>query len=205
MSRPPRLDRVVVAITGASGSVYGIRTLELLAAAPEVEVHLVVTRAGATTIKAETDETAQRLERFADVVHHASDIGASIASGSTTTAAMIVVPCSIKTLSAIATSHSADLVSRAADVTLKEGRPLALVVRETPLHLGHLRLMASVAEMGAIVAPPVPAFYHRPTTLDEVVDATARHVLARVGLHHVAERREWSGLGSDASNDGDRT
>lgn len=198
-----RHQRVVVAITGASGSAYGIRLLELLSAAPDVEVHLIITRAGATTIKAETDETARRLERFADVTHHSSDIGASIASGSTATAAMIVAPCSIKTLSAIANSYSADLVSRAADVTLKEGRPLALLVRETPLHLGHLRLMTSVAEMGAIVAPPVPAFYHRPTTLDEVIDATARHVLARVGLDEFAGRREWTGLGPDGSNDGE--
>lgn len=198
MSEPaPDRQRVVVAITGASGSCYGIRTLELLAREPDIEVHLIVTRAGAATIKAETSTSARALGQLADVVHHPGDIGASIASGSTQTVGMIVAPCSIKTLSAIATSYSSDLVSRAADVTLKEGRPLILVVRETPLHLGHLRLMTAAAEVGAVIAPPAPAFYHRPSTIDEIVDDSARRTIERLGIGRRFSRREWSGLTSE--------
>ena len=185
--------RLVVAMTGASGSVYGIRILELLAERGDVETHLVVSGAGAATLRQETDRTVDSLAELAHEVHRPNSIGASIASGSFLTAGMVVAPCSIKTLSAVASCYAADLISRAADVTLKEGRPLVLMVRETPLHLGHLRAMQQVVEAGGTIAPPVPAFYHRPTTLDEVVDHTARRVLARVGVDD-GGAREWRGL-----------
>lgn len=185
--------RLVVAITGASGSIYGIRILELLAERGDVETHLVVSGAGAATLRQENDRTVESLVPLVHEVHRPSSIGASIASGSFRTAGMIVAPCSIKTLAAIASCYAADLVLRAADVTLKEGRPLILMVRETPLHLGHLRAMQAVTESGGTIAPPVPAFYHRPETLDDVVDHTARRVLERVGLEDTGAR-EWRGL-----------
>jgi 4-hydroxy-3-polyprenylbenzoate decarboxylase len=184
--------RVIVAITGASGAVYGVRVLELLRAAPDVEVHLVVTKAGMMTLHHECDLAPRDLDALADVHHRPGEIGASIASGSFPAEAMLVAPCSIKTLSAIAYSYTDDLVSRAADVTLKEGRPLLLLVRETPLHLGHLRAMTAAAEAGAIIAPPVPAFYPRPVSVGEIVDHTARRALARVGLRDLAPE-PWDG------------
>jgi 4-hydroxy-3-polyprenylbenzoate decarboxylase len=184
---------VVVAITGASGSVYGVRLLELLHDVDRYEVHLVLSAAGALTLGQETKLTPPDVTRLADVVHKPSEIGASIASGSCPVAAMLVAPCSIKTLSAVATCDSRDLVSRAADVCLKEGRPLLLMLRETPLHLGHLRLMTAAAEAGAIIAPPVPAFYAQPSSLEEMVDYTARRALARVGLGEFAPAG-WTGL-----------
>lgn len=188
--------RVVVAITGASGAAYGVRVLEILHAARDVETHLVVTSSGALTLRHELDRDLDSLAHLADVVHRPGSIGASIASGSFATAGMIVAPCSIKTLSAIASSYSDNLVSRAADVTLKEGRPLVLLVRESPLHLGHLRLMTAAAEAGAVIAPPVPAFYSRPETVDDIVDHTARRALARLGLEDLGAR-EWPGLAAD--------
>jgi 4-hydroxy-3-polyprenylbenzoate decarboxylase len=184
---------VVVAITGASGSVYGVRLLELLREVERYEVHLVLSAAGALTLGQETKWTPSDVTRLADVVHKPSEIGASIASGSCPVAAMIIAPCSIKTLSAVATCDSRDLVSRAADVCLKEGRPLLLMLRETPLHLGHLRLMTAAAEAGAIIAPPVPAFYAQPASLEEMVDFSARRALARVGLDEFAPAG-WTGL-----------
>lgn len=177
---PP--DRVVVAITGASGSIYGIRTLELLRAIGGTEIHLLLTGPARTTLGVETDRTGAEIEAMADVVHPLRDISAPIASGSFPTRGMIVAPCSIKTLSAIATSYSAELVARAADVTLKERRPLVLLVRETPFHLGHLRLMTQVAEMGGIIQPPVPAFYHRPETIDDLVDHSVGRALEHLGF-----------------------
>jgi 4-hydroxy-3-polyprenylbenzoate decarboxylase len=191
--------RIVVAMTGASGAPYGVRTLRLLRELPDVETHLVMSRAAALTIRQECDEDVRAVERLADVVHKPSAIGASIASGSFHVDAMLVVPCSIKTLSAIAHCHADDLVSRAADVCLKEGRPLLLMVRETPLHLGHLRAMTAAAEAGAILMPPVPAFYARPSSVDDIVDHTVRRALTRVGVREVAAQ-EWDGrLGSDPS------
>jgi flavin prenyltransferase len=184
---------VIVAITGASGSVYGVRLLELLGETSRYEVHLILSAAGALTLGEETKLTPQDVSRLADVVHKPSEIGASIASGSCPVAAMLVAPCSIKTLSAIATCDSRDLVGRAADVSLKEGRPLLLMLRETPLHLGHLRLMTAAAEAGAIIAPPVPAFYAQPSSLDEMVDYSARRALSRVGLAEFAPSG-WTGL-----------
>lgn len=175
-------DRIIVAISGASGVIYGIRALQVLRAIPNIETHLILSAAARQTIVAETRWTVKEVEALANVVYDARDIGAAIASGSFATRAMLVIPCSIKSLSAIAHSYAADLIARAADVTLKEGRSLVLVVRETPLHVGHLRLMTHAAEIGAIIFPPVPAFYRRPQTLDEIIDDTVGRVLARIGL-----------------------
>ena len=158
MTQPMRL---VVGMSGASGAVLGIRLLEVLAGIDSVETHLVVSPAARITISDETERSLKEVEALADVVYNPQDVGAAIASGSFDTDGMVVIPCSIKTLSAVANCYAGDLLSRAADVTLKEGRPLLLVVRETPLHLGHLRLMVQVAEVGAVIFPPVPAFYAR--------------------------------------------
>ncbi len=190
--REPRLA-VTVAISGASGAIYGVRALELLAAAGSYEIHLIASRSAALTIKAECGHRLSDIQRLADVVHRPNDIGASIASGSYPVAAMLVAPCSIKTLSAIAYGATADLISRAGDVMLKEGRPLLLMVRETPLHLGHLRAMTFAAEAGAIIAPPVPAFYQQPGSVQELVDHTVRRALVRLGLAAFAPPR-WQGL-----------
>lgn len=184
--------RVVVGISGASGSRYGIRVLELLRPIADVETHLVMTPAAKVTLGEETDLAPADVESLADVVHGIRDIGASVASGSFATAGMIVAPCSIRTLSAVATSYSADLLVRAADVTLKERRPLVLMVRETPLHLGHLRLCAQAAEMGAVVYPPVPAFYARPTSIDDMVTHSVVRALEHLGVD-AGEIRRWSG------------
>ena len=184
--------RLVVGISGASGAVYGIRLLEVLAQRAEVETHLVITQTARLVITQETDRTVAQVEALADHVYDPDDLTASIASGSFATSGMLVAPCSIKSLSAIANSYAADLVSRAADVTLKEGRPLVLVVRETPLHLGHLRLMARAAEIGAVIFPPVPAFYGRPQSVAEIVDTTVGRVLARLGIENALYTR-WEG------------
>jgi 4-hydroxy-3-polyprenylbenzoate decarboxylase len=186
------LRRVVVGITGASGACYGVRILELLRDQPDTESHLVVSKAGMMTLRHECDLTPPDITALADVHHRSGEIGASIASGSFPVEAMIIAPCSIKTLSAVATGHTEDLVGRAADVCLKEGRPLLLMVRETPLHLGHLRTMTAAAEAGAIIAPPVPAFYSRPASVAEIVDFTARRALARVGIAELAPE-PWDG------------
>ena len=185
---------MVVGISGASGSVYGIRLLERLKGHPGLEVHLVLSTAGKRTLVEETSWTVKDVEALADVVYDDRDIGASLASGSFRTAGMIVVPCSIKTLSALATCHADTLIARAGDVTLKEGRPLLAVVRETPLHLGHLRQMVAFAEMGGIVFPPVPAFYQKPQTVDDIVDQTVGRVIERMGLAD-ASAPEWTGGG----------
>jgi 4-hydroxy-3-polyprenylbenzoate decarboxylase len=187
------VNRLAVAITGASGVIYGIRLLEALRQSDEVETHLIISQAGRVTIAQETDWSVGQVEGLADVAHNPADIGASLASGSFVTLGMAVIPCSVKTLSAIANSYSADLVARAADVTLKEGRRLVLVVRETPLHLGHLRLMARAAEVGAIIMPPAPAFYSRPQTVDQIVNETVGRVLLRLGLDNDLYFR-WLGL-----------
>jgi len=186
-------NRLILAMTGASGPIYGIRLLQILARMPDIETHLVLSQAARITIAQETDFTPAEVEALADVVYRPGDIGAAIASGSFATLGMIVAPCSIKTLSAIAHSYTADLIARSADVQLKEGRPLLLMVRETPLHLGHLRLMTQAAELGAIIFPPVPAFYTRPQTLDEMVTNTVGRMLARIGIPNNAFD-EWSGI-----------
>ncbi len=186
------MRRVVVAISGASGAVYGIRTLELLRQVGDVETHLVISPPGRTTIGIETDRTPAEVEALADHCHASRDIAAPISSGSFTTAGMIVAPCSVKTLAAVASSFSVDLIGRAADVTLKERRPLVLMVRETPFHLGHLRAMVRVTEMGAVVYPPVPAFYNRPSDLDEMVTHSVARALEHLGVEVEGVRR-WSG------------
>ena len=184
--------RVVVGVSGASGSVYGLMVLRLLAEIPDIETHLVMSRSAAITIRHEMEVPTDAFHDLADVVHPHNDIGASIASGSFGVAGMIIAPCSIKTLSAVANCYSDTLMSRAADVTLKEGRPLVLMVRETPLHLGHLRLMVDAASAGAVIAPPVPAFYTRPHTVDDIVEHSARRALARLGID--VSPGEWLGL-----------
>ncbi len=190
MTSPARL---VVGITGASGAVLAVRLLEALAGQSGVETHLVVSAAARLTIRAETDHSVEEVEAMATRAYHPDDIGAAIASGSYATRGMVVIPCSIKTLSAIAHSYASDLLARAADVTLKEGRPLLLVVREAPLHLGHLRLMTQVAELGAVVFPAVPAFYARPASVDDVVNNLVGRVLARLGVPN-ALYSTWQGM-----------
>lgn len=184
--------RVIVALTGASGAVYGIRALEMLRELPDVETHLVLTKAARATIDHETDLAVADVRALADVVHSDGDLGAPISSGSFRTAGMLVAPCSVKTLSGIATSYDDTLVVRAADVVLKERRPLVLLLRETPLHAGHIRLMADVTASGAIVMPPVPAFYTRPVTIADIVDHTVGRALDALGIEtdHV---QRWDG------------
>jgi len=186
--------RLIVGISGASGVVMGIRALEILRKIDEIETHLVLSPAANITIAQETDWKIKAVLDLADVVHNYQDIGANIASGSYETMGMVVIPCSIKTLSAVANSFASDLLSRAADVTLKEGRPLLLVLRETPLHRGHIRLMDQAAEAGAIIFPPVPAFYARPQSIDDVVNNLVGRVLARMGIANDAYLI-WSGKG----------
>ncbi|MEZ5098659.1 MAG: UbiX family flavin prenyltransferase [Thermoleophilia bacterium] len=181
--------RLVVGISGASGSVYGVRLLEVLAAMPEVESHLVMTTTARMNIAFETDRTPADVEALADVVHDARDLSASIASGSFRVAGMIVAPCSIKTLSAIATSYTDNLLTRAADVALKERRRLVLVLRETPLHAGHCRLLLDAATAGAVILPPVPSFYTRPASIEEIVDQTVGRVLDQFDLEAGLVRR----------------
>jgi 4-hydroxy-3-polyprenylbenzoate decarboxylase len=191
MSSPKRL---VVGISGASGAVLGVRLLEVLAQIDTIETHLIISQAARITISDETGRSVKQAEALADVVYNPQDVGAAIASGSFPTDGMVIIPCSIKTLSAVAHCYASDLLSRAADVTLKEGRPLLLVVRETPLHLGHLRLMVQAAEMGAIIFPPVPAFYARPSSMDEMVDNTVGRILARLGIDNTLFK-QWKGVG----------
>lgn len=171
------MKRIIVGISGASGVVYGIRLLEVLRDVSDVETHLVISNAAAQTIGLETDFTPLQVEALADVVYRFRDIAAAISSGSFKTAGMVVVPCSMKTLSGIAYSFSDNLLLRAADVVLKDRRRLILVSRETPLHLGHLRAMTQAVEMGAILAPPMPAFYHRPKTIDDIVNQSVNRIL----------------------------
>ena len=180
--------RIIVGISGASGAVYGARLLQLLRTL-DIESHLVMSRAAMLTLAHETDLKAADLYALADFHYMNTDIGAAISSGSFRTAGMIVAPCSIKTMSEIASGITGGLLSRAADVVLKERRRLVLLLRETPLHLGHIRSMAAVTEAGAIVYPPVPAFYARPTTLDEMVDHTLGRVLDLFGIESGTVRR----------------
>ncbi len=186
---PPRL---VVGVTGASGAVYGVRVLDACRDLG-VESHLIVSRAAALTLAQETDLTLADLAAKADVTHRIGDVGASVASGSYRTMGMIVAPCSVRTMSEIATGVTSSLLTRAADVALKERRPLVLMVRETPLHLGHLRTMVALAEMGATIAPPLPAFYARPESLAQMVDQSVGRALDLLGLSWAPVRR-WSGV-----------
>ena len=177
------MKRLIVGLSGASGAIYGVRLLQVLRNVADVETHLVMSQAARQTLSLETDLTLRDVQALADVVHDARDIAASISSGSFKTAGMVILPCSIKTLSGIVNSYTDTLVTRAADVVLKERRPLVLCVRETPLHLGHLRLMTQAAELGAVIMPPVPAFYHRPQTLDDVINQTVNRVLDQFDIN----------------------
>ena len=174
-------QRLIIAISGASGTVYGIRALEHLRRVG-IESHLVVSKAAGVSLSAETGKSLAELHALADVVYKPADIGAAIASGSFRTLGMLIAPCSIKSLSEIATGVTSSLLSRAADVCLKERRRLVLMVRESPLHLGHIRSMATVTEMGAIVAPPMPAFYTQPQSIDDIVDQSVGRALDLFGI-----------------------
>lgn len=171
------MKRLIIGISGASGVIYGVRMLEVLRGVPDIETHLIMSNAARQTLALETDLQLRDVQSLADVVHDVRDIAASISSGSFKTAGMVILPCSMKTLSGIVHSYTDNLLTRAADVVLKERRRLVLCVRETPLHLGHLRMMTTAAELGAIVMPPVPAFYHRPQTLQDIVDQTVNRVI----------------------------
>jgi 4-hydroxy-3-polyprenylbenzoate decarboxylase len=184
--------RLVVGISGASGPHYGVRLLEVLREHTDVEIHLVLSAGARATITYELRRDPDEVASLAHVVHDERDLAAPIASGTFVTSGMVVAPCSIRTLGAVANSLNDNLVVRAADVCLKERRPLVLVVRETPLHAGHLRLMADVTASGATVLPPVPAFYHRPTSISDLVDHTVVKVLDQLGLHLPLIRR-WEG------------
>ena len=188
------MKRLIVGISGASGVIYGIRLLEVLRDVPEVETHLVVSTAAAQTIGLETDYAVAQVEALADVTYRFRDIAAAISSGSFRTEGMIVVPCSMKTLAGIANSFSDNLLLRAADVVLKDRRRLVIVPRETPLHLGHLRLLTQVAELGAIIVPPMPAFNHRPQTIDDIINQTVNRVLDLVDVVLPADLfARWAG------------
>jgi len=176
--------KLVVGISGASGAIYGIRLLQVLKETHRVETHLIISEAATTTIKLETGWTRRRIESLADFRYQNEDIAARIASGSFETSGMVIIPCSIKTLSAVANSYAYNLMTRAADVTLKEKRKLVLVVRETPLHLGHLRAMVAASEIGAVILPPMPAFYHKPKTINDIVDQTVGKILEQFGIAH---------------------
>lgn len=184
--------KLVVGISGASGAIYGIRLLEVLRDMPGVETHLIVSQAARWIIEQETERTASQVEALATKVYDNEDIGAAIASGSFLADGMVIAPCSIKTMSALANSYSANLMVRAGDVALKERRPLVLVVRETPLHYGHLKQMLDLAQMGAILLPPIPAYYHRPKTLGDIIDHTVGKILDLLRIEHDLFAR-WEG------------
>lgn len=184
--------RLIVAITGASGAIYGVRALQQLRAMAGIETHLVISPSAARTLREETQLTLDDVRALAHVVHNPSNIGASIASGSFRTAGMIVAPCSVKTLSGIAHSYDEDLITRSADVCLKERRRLILIFRETPLHAGHIDLMAQATRIGAIVMPPIPSFYNRPASVDDIVNQTVGRMLDLFDLENDLVTR-WTG------------
>ena len=187
---------IIIGITGATGAVYGIRLLEVLASLKDIETHLVISGAGEKTIACETSWQLNDVRKLASYAYDINDIDAPISSGSFRRDGMIIAPCTIKTMSALANSYDENLIVRAGDVTLKERRKLVVVVRETPLHLGHLRNMARLTEMGAIVMPPMPAFYHQPQTVQDIVDHTVGKVLDIFDIKHELFRR-WSGYGEE--------
>lgn len=191
--------RIVVAITGASGAVYGIRLLQVLRETPGIQTHLVVSEAGWRNLQQEQDLDRASIEALAHQVHDVRNIGAAIASGSFRCAGMVIAPCSMRTLAAVAHGLADNLITRAADVMLKERRRLVLMVRETPLNLAHLRNMVSVTEMGAVVCPPLPAFYLRPQSVGEIVDASVARVLDLLDVVHALSSR-WEGLASDSAS-----
>ena len=185
--------QIVVGISGASGSIYGLRILEKLRQFSQVEIHLVITRAAERTAWLETGRTGNDFRALAHHHYPVEDIGAPLASGSFLTSGMVIAPCSIRTMSAIAAGISSDLLTRAADVCLKERRRLVLMVRESPFHLGHLRTMVALSEMGAVIAPPVPGFYHKPETVLDIVDHSVDRALDLLGLP-VSDARRWNGV-----------
>jgi len=188
--------RLVVGVTGATGSVYAVRMLELLRERPDIETHLVVSASGVLNLRHELDMSRQQLNQLAHVVHGVRDVGATLASGAFATAGMVIAPCSMRTLAAVAHGLSDNLITRAADVTLKERRRLVLMVRETPFNLAHLRNMTAVTEMGGIIFPPLPAFYHRPRSIAEMVDHTVARMLDLFGIEVPGPR--WEGMSSGA-------
>jgi flavin prenyltransferase len=185
--------RLIVAITGATGVIYGVKLLQALRQLPDVESHCLISEAGVLNLHQELDLKRKDVEALADVVHNVRDVGASIASGSFQSEGMVIAPCSMKTLAAVAHGFSDNLITRSADVVLKERRRLVLMVRETPFNLAHLRNMTAVTEMGGIVFPPLPGFYHLPASIDEMVDHTVGRVLDLFGLEHALTPR-WNGL-----------
>jgi 4-hydroxy-3-polyprenylbenzoate decarboxylase len=190
---------LIIGITGASGAIYGIRLLEVLSAIKNIETHLIVSEPAEAIIKYETGRSVEDVKELASFSYDISDLGARISSGSFRTDGMIVAPCTVKTMSAIANSYSENLLVRAGDVTLKERRRLLLLVRETPLHLGHLRNMERLCEMGAIIMPPAPAFYHRPQTIQDIVDLTVGRMLDLFGIEHTLFQR-WPGMAKQDQN-----
>jgi 4-hydroxy-3-polyprenylbenzoate decarboxylase len=193
-SGPDSLPRsLIVAITGATGAVYGVRLLQVLRATPGIQTHLMISDAGVLNLHQELDMNRKDVEALAHVVHNVRDIGASVASGSFQSDGMIVAPCSMKTLASVAHGFSDNLIARAADVVLKERRRLVLMVRETPFNLAHLRNMTAVTEMGGIIFPPLPGFYHRPQTIAEMVDHTVGRVLDLFAVAHALAPR-WNGI-----------
>jgi 4-hydroxy-3-polyprenylbenzoate decarboxylase len=190
---------LVVGITGASGAIYGIRLLEVLSATKNAETHLIVSEPAEAIIKYETGRSIEDVRELASFSYDIGDLGAQISSGSFRTDGMIVAPCTVKTMSAIANSYSENLLIRVGDVTLKERRQLLLLVRETPLHLGHLRNMERLCEMGAIIMPPAPAFYHKPQTVQDIVDHTVGRMLDLFGIEHSLFQR-WPGMAKQDEN-----
>lgn len=190
--------RVIVGISGASGVIYGIRTLLHLRGRADVETHLVLSEGASVTIPLETDYTVEQVRALADVVHRPHNLAATISSGSYITGGMIVIPCSVKSLSGIVHSYADNLLCRAADVCLKEKRKLVLVVRETPLHKGHLELMVRAADLGALILPPMPAFYHQPQTIEDIVDHTIGKAFDYLELDHHLFRR-WGEKKNEAT------
>ncbi|MEE9271728.1 MAG: UbiX family flavin prenyltransferase [Robiginitomaculum sp.] len=188
------MKKLIIGISGASGSLYGIRMLEMLREIDGVETHLIISSAGAMNIDHETDMDVKSVRALADYTYKDNEIWEKIASGSFKTIGMAIAPCSVKTLSAIATGYGATLMARSADVCLKERRRLSLLVRETPLHLGHIRNMAAVTEIGGIIELPVPAFYHGPQTISDIIDETAAKVLDGFGINVGKYQKEWKGL-----------
>ncbi|BBZ16207.1 UbiX family flavin prenyltransferase [Mycolicibacterium gadium] len=195
------MKRVIVAITGASGAAYGVRALELLRDVPDVEAHLILTSSAHRTIEHETKRTPDAVRALADHLYSPRDIGAAIASGSFITAGMLVAPCSVKTLSGIAHCYDENLVVRAADVCLKERRRVVLLLRETPLHAGHIELMAQATRNGAIIMPPVPAFYALPTTIDDIVNQTVARALELLDVS-VPGLKRWRGTDATSGSNG---
>ena len=192
------MRRIVIGMSGATGAIYGVRMLEVLNKNPEVEVHLVMSEAAALTVKEETEWSVEEVMGLADHIYEMGDIGAAISSGSFQTEGMVIAPCSIKSMSMISNSINSTILIRSADVMLKEKRKLVLLVREAPLHLGHLRLLVNLAETGAIIHPPLPAFYHKPKTLDDIINHTVGRVLDQFGIKHNLFKR-WTGTSGRGS------